>query len=326
MAGLQRALHHREPAGRTHPAPGRADRGRPARAGRAPAAPHRLAARHHRVHRLRRARLGPGACARVLLSPPRPGRQGRLEKVRGWRSFATLPAKHVDGHHRGRRRRTHRPAPTAAASSTPWSRRDLEPGWATVRLRVADAEPVEAPIRVIDPAVRFGILSDIDDTVMVTALPRPLLAAWNTFVLDEHARDGGAGHGGALRAAGHRPPGRPGVLPLDRRVERRADADPVPVPAPLPGRPAAAHRLGADGRPLVPQRPGAQAGHPGPAGHRVPRRPVAADRRRRPARPGDLPGVRAAHPENVAGVAIRRLSPTQSVLAGSLPVPNLGGA
>ena len=36
--------------------------------------------------------------------------------------------------------------------------------------------------------VRFGIISDIDDTVMVTALPRPLLAAWNTFVLDEHAR------------------------------------------------------------------------------------------------------------------------------------------
>ena len=36
--------------------------------------------------------------------------------------------------------------------------------------------------------MRFGIVSDIDDTVMVTALPRPLLAAWNTFVLDEHAR------------------------------------------------------------------------------------------------------------------------------------------
>ena len=57
-----------------------------------------------------------------------------------------------------------------------------------MRLRVADAEPVEALVRVIDPEVRFGILSDIDDTVMVTALPRPMLAAWNTFVLDEHAR------------------------------------------------------------------------------------------------------------------------------------------
>jgi phosphatidate phosphatase APP1 len=41
---------------------------------------------------------------------------------------------------------------------------------------------------IVDPAVEFGIVSDVDDTVMVTALPRPLLAAWNTFVLDEHAR------------------------------------------------------------------------------------------------------------------------------------------
>ena len=32
------------------------------------------------------------------------------------------------------------------------------------------------------------MVSDIDDTVMVTALPRPLLAAWHTFVVNEHAR------------------------------------------------------------------------------------------------------------------------------------------
>ena len=38
------------------------------------------------------------------------------------------------------------------------------------------------------PATRFGVVSDIDDTVMVTALPRPLLAAWHTFVVNEHAR------------------------------------------------------------------------------------------------------------------------------------------
>ena len=38
-------------------------------------------------------------------------------------------------------------------------------------LNVDDAEPVEAAVRVVDPAVRFGILSDVDDTVMVTALP-----------------------------------------------------------------------------------------------------------------------------------------------------------
>jgi len=34
----------------------------------------------------------------------------------------------------------------------------------------------------------FGLLSDIDDTVVVTLLPRPFIAAWNTFVLRETAR------------------------------------------------------------------------------------------------------------------------------------------
>ena len=44
------------------------------------------------------------------------------------------------------------------------------------------------------------MVSDIDDTVMVTALPRPLLAAWHTFVVNEHARVHHAGHAGAVRA------------------------------------------------------------------------------------------------------------------------------
>ncbi len=43
-------------------------------------------------------------------------------------------------------------------------------------------------VYVVDPSARFGIVSDIDDTVMVTALPRPFLAAWHTFVVNEHAR------------------------------------------------------------------------------------------------------------------------------------------
>nr|WP_306420667.1 phosphatase domain-containing protein [Arthrobacter sp. JCM 19049] len=41
---------------------------------------------------------------------------------------------------------------------------------------------------VIDENQRTGVICDVDDTVVVTALPRPLLAAWNSFVLSEHAR------------------------------------------------------------------------------------------------------------------------------------------
>ena len=56
----------------------------------------------------------------------------------------------------------------------------------------------------------FGVVSDIDDTVMVTALPRPFLAAWNTFVLNEHARTP-----------------TPGMAVLYERIARTAPTAPV---------------------------------------------------------------------------------------------------
>ena len=70
----------------------------------------------------------------------------------------------------------------------------LAPGWHTVLMHPREkgrdtSVPVEAPVYVHDPVSGFGIISDIDDTVMVTFLPRPFLAGWNTFVLDEHARN-----------------------------------------------------------------------------------------------------------------------------------------
>ena len=64
----------------------------------------------------------------------------------------------------------------------------LAPGWTTVTLSSEDSEAAAAPVYIVDSSARVGVISDIDDTVMVTALPRPFLAAWNTFVLDEHAR------------------------------------------------------------------------------------------------------------------------------------------
>ncbi|MAT16966.1 MAG: ACP synthase [Leifsonia sp.] len=108
-------------------------------------------------------------------------------RVRGWRSFTSVHAAYAE---------------VTVTSGTDWEalRADrggvldahvklaLPAGWNTVRLRVDGGQAVEAPIFVVSGQHRFGILSDIDDTVMVTALPRPFLAAWNTFVLDEHAR------------------------------------------------------------------------------------------------------------------------------------------
>lgn len=65
---------------------------------------------------------------------------------------------------------------------------DLPVGWNDIQLIARNGQSATAQVLVIDEKQRFGIISDVDDTVVVTALPRPLLAAWNSFVLSEHAR------------------------------------------------------------------------------------------------------------------------------------------
>jgi phosphatidate phosphatase APP1 len=64
----------------------------------------------------------------------------------------------------------------------------LEPGWHAVTIEAEGALPVQAAVLIIDREARFGLVSDIDDTVISTSLPRPLIAAWNTFVRQETAR------------------------------------------------------------------------------------------------------------------------------------------
>ena len=123
----------------------------------------------------------------VLTRPVQDAGEPRYASVRGWRSFWSIPVKkaavrvtvggveHVVHADRG--------GVIDAKVDV-----EIEPGWQTIEMRAEGAEPVTAPVFIVDPAERFGVISDIDDTVMVTALPRPFLAAWNTFVLDEHAR------------------------------------------------------------------------------------------------------------------------------------------
>jgi Uncharacterized conserved protein len=132
---------------------------------------------------------------RVLLArEPRPGSRAerknrkRVESIRGWRSFTSVPVNDVavtveiDG-------TAHTVLPDRGGVIDAVLPVELAPGWHIARMSTDDAVSVsEAPLFVVDPAARFGVISDVDDTVMVTALPRPLLAAWNTFVLDEHAR------------------------------------------------------------------------------------------------------------------------------------------
>jgi phosphatidate phosphatase APP1 len=127
---------------------------------------------------------------RVLLTKPSKSDESekvRYRRIRGWRSFTSVPVNKV--------------AVTIIAGGREYEvisdrggvvdtrvEVDLSSGWHTIQLRTEDSPTVDAPLYVVDGSARFGVVSDIDDTVMVTALPRPFLAAWNTFVLDEHAR------------------------------------------------------------------------------------------------------------------------------------------
>jgi phosphatidate phosphatase APP1 len=266
---------------------------------------------------------GPGwvrIMARVVLTRRQSVRR-RLEKVRGWRSFTTTP---VSG-------ATVRIQVGDQVHDTQTDRSgyvdcrvkgDLEPGWGKVRLSAEGADPVEAPVRVVDSAVKFGVISDIDDTVMVTALPRPLLAAWNTFVLDEHAR----------MAV-------PGMAVL---YERLVSANPG---APVFYLSTGAWNVGPTlarflSRHLYPAGPLLLTDW-GPTPDRWFRSGQEHKRNTLARLAAEFPDIKwlligddgqhdqeiysefaQAHPDNVAAVAIRRLSPTQAVLAGAIPGPS----
>ncbi len=62
------------------------------------------------------------------------------------------------------------------------------PGWRTGHVCTDDSEPTPVPVRVVRRGETFGIVSDIDDTVLSTMLPRPMIAAWNSFIRTESAR------------------------------------------------------------------------------------------------------------------------------------------
>ena len=136
-------------------------------------------------------------CRVLLAKPAKPGSKlahrhwhadRREAGIRGWHSFTSVPVNDVTVtiEINGFSHRVQADRGGVVDTVIPVT---LTPGWQMARLHTDDTvAPVEAPLFIVAPTVRRGILSDVDDTVMVTTLPRPLLAAWNTFVLDEHAR------------------------------------------------------------------------------------------------------------------------------------------
>lgn len=124
---------------------------------------------------------------RVILVKPGRRAPDRYTSIRGWRSFLGIPVRDAEIHVRAGDIEHVIHADRGGVIDV---RVDaaLPAGWGAVLLTLEGSDAIEAPVFVVDESVRFGLVSDIDDTVVVTSLPRPLLAAWTTFVVNEHAR------------------------------------------------------------------------------------------------------------------------------------------
>ena len=131
--------------------------------------------------------------ARVVLRPSEARTQlGRAAEEmllqRGWRNFLAAPIPRAEVNvtvgHSGITLRADRNGyvDVRVKSET------LEPGWNHVTITTPTSLSADAPVMVVDEAQTFGLVSDIDDTVISTFLPRLFIAAWNSLVVTEQAR------------------------------------------------------------------------------------------------------------------------------------------
>ncbi|MFC3690161.1 App1 family protein [Aquipuribacter hungaricus] len=123
---------------------------------------------------------------RVLMGRPETPYRAWV-RSRGWRSFITAQVAHapllieVGGC-------TYRVHADRTGLVDVVLQVDLPPGRHPVRMTPEGGETGVGEVLVVGAATGAGLVSDIDDTVMVTWLPRPFIAAWNTFVRQETAR------------------------------------------------------------------------------------------------------------------------------------------
>ena len=112
-----------------------------------------------------------------------------LDAQRGWRLFIEVPMAFLPVTVHVGRASVRTRADRSGYIDVVVRDHGLEPGWHEARIKAMGAEAVAAKVLIIPEGPRLGIISDIDDTAMVTHVPRVLVAAWNQLVKYSAARE-----------------------------------------------------------------------------------------------------------------------------------------
>ncbi|WP_277051136.1 App1 family protein [Ruania albidiflava] len=107
---------------------------------------------------------------------------------RGWRSYVTAPVSYLPVVVRIGQTEHRTVTDRSGYLDLMVGDHGLQPGWHDVQILAKAAPPKAARVRIVSAEARLGIVSDIDDTALVTLVPRPLIALWNTFVRHGSAR------------------------------------------------------------------------------------------------------------------------------------------
>lgn len=129
--------------------------------------------------------------ARLILVPDRSraGALGReLLKRRGWRNFLAQPVVRGSIVVQTSHGPVEVPTDRSGYVDVRLENRGLEPGWRCLEYATLDGRTTVGEVQIVGADEDFGIISDIDDTIISTMLPRLFIAAWNTFVRHESAR------------------------------------------------------------------------------------------------------------------------------------------
>jgi phosphatidate phosphatase APP1 len=124
---------------------------------------------------------------RVLLARRSDDDRDAEETQRGWRAFFTAQVAGVPVTITVGDRQVSATSDRGGYLDVVIDDHGLDPGRHQVRIE-ADGAEATGSVLVVTPEPTVGLVSDIDDTVISTSLPRPLLAAWNTFVVNANAR------------------------------------------------------------------------------------------------------------------------------------------